>query len=199
MFYEMLGTFQLSGTQTPSGQSEKDVLNNEGGTAPSTQEIPVPVDSTNDKPALQPAITQADIPEPVTQEAISPETAQEPATQEIPAGFSKIQSATFGFSMEYPKSWYYSGSASSETGVVRHYEFGTKPLEETPGQVSLDLMSGSLPAGIPTEINKIQIVKILSGDNIEYYAKGAGSRIYRITGPSSTANTLLQMAASIEE
>jgi hypothetical protein len=138
--------------------------------------------------------------EPLTQEQAALASATiESGTQETPSGFSKMQSDSFHFSMQYPKSWYYSGSTSSEAGVTRHYEFGSKPLEESPGPVSLDLMSGPIPSGTPTAINKIQIVKQVSGDSVIFYAKASGSRLYKITGPASSESTLLQMASSIEE
>jgi hypothetical protein len=113
-------------------------------------------------------------------------------------GYSKLESGAFNFSVQYPKSWFYAGAAGSETGVVRHYEFGSKPLDETPGQVSFDLISGSMPAGTTVSLNGKNAVTTVSSGTAEIYVKGTGSRIYRITGPSTMESTLMNMAGSIE-
>jgi hypothetical protein len=101
--------------------------------------------------------------------------------------------------MQFPKSWYYSGTAPTETGVVRHYDFGSKPLDEQAGSVSLDVMSGSVPTGTAVTVNGKDLVKVTSGDEVEYYYKGDGSKVYRVTGPASSASTLATMASSVEE
>ena len=115
------------------------------------------------------------------------------------SGFTKLESETFNFSMQFPKSWYYSGTTPTESGVVRHYDFGSKPLDEQEGSVSLDVMSGSVPSGTAVTVNGKNLVKVTSGDDVEYYYKGDGSKVYRVTGPASSASTLATMASSVEE
>lgn len=208
MFYEMLGTLQLNGAE--AGTQETDVVNNEPETSPKANP-PETVDSgaANDKtgavgnPASQELRSGNSSSATGTMSSSAGGTAISDGSQaEAPAqvkGYTTMTSNSLHFSMQYPKNWYYGAAAASGTGVVAHYDFGNKPVDEVPGLVSLDVVSGPMPTGEPTEINKIQIVKKVSGDTVEYYAKGSGSRVYRISGPSSSAVTLLQMASSILE
>lgn len=115
------------------------------------------------------------------------------------SGFTKLESETFNFSMQFPKSWYYSGTTPTESGVVRHYDFGDKPLDEEEGSVSLDVISGSAPSGTAVTVNGKDLIKVTSGDEVQYYYEGEGSRVYRVTGPASSASTLATMASSVEE
>jgi len=114
-------------------------------------------------------------------------------------GYEKLESESFKFAMLYPKSWYYSGSAGNGSGVIRHYEFGSKPLEEVPGDVSMDLTSGTIPSGNVTIVNGKELTVISDTNGVEVYVKGSGSRVYRLTGPASKKNVLMNMASSITD
>lgn len=121
------------------------------------------------------------------------------ATQAPISGYTTMQSDSFKFAVQYPKNWFYSGAASSEAGVIRHYDFGTKPLDEADGIVSMDLMTGSIPAGSSTVAGNNTVTKVSSGDTVTVYVKGSGSRIYRFSGPSSEEQTLIQIAGSVQD
>jgi hypothetical protein len=120
------------------------------------------------------------------------------SSQQLVDGFTLMESSSFKFSMQYPKKWFYNGSASTETGVLRHYDFGSKPLDQQPGVASMDLMTGSVPSGVSVNVGSAIVTKVVDGNNVVIYLKGSGSRVYKFTGPSGLESTLLQMAGSIK-
>ncbi len=192
IFYEMLSTFVISGGDE-STSADADLLNNlEMG---STQQKKMENQET--------AEPDNDITEPV-EEAIkfdatnSLETAPSSETQETLEGFATLSSDVFNFSLQYPKSWYYAGSAGLETGVVRRYDFGSKPLDEAPGSVTLDIMTTSMPSGTSLNLNGKTAAKSYSGSTLNIYVQGSGGRVYKVSGPKTEESTLLQMAGSIE-
>ncbi|HLG25217.1 MAG TPA: hypothetical protein VI588_00265, partial [Candidatus Gracilibacteria bacterium] len=136
-------------------------------------------------------------------------TSDEPDAEvvELPPvdGFSVFESESLGFSMQYPKKWFFSGSASTEAGVVRHYDFGGKAATsdsqevEVAGVVALDLLSSGMPSGTSVSADGKSFIKVTSGDDVQYFYQGQNGRVYRVAGPSSQDTTLLQMAASIQE
>lgn len=123
---------------------------------------------------------------------------QETQSQEILAGYSTFDNEGFGFSIQYPKSWYFAGSAASEKNVIRHYEFGNAPLEEGPGTITLDLMSGIEPEGQKISAGSTSAIKKVNGNTLEIYVKG-DKRTYRLRGPLSDEQVLLQMASTLNE
>ncbi len=119
--------------------------------------------------------------------------------QELITGFETLQSEAFHFSMQYPKQWYYSGAAGTSSDVARHYEFGSKPLEEAPGSVTLDVTSGSIPSGTSLNTHGKEVIKVEKNGLVEIYVKGNGGRVYKISGSDKDASTLLQMAGTLQD
>jgi len=158
-------------------------------TTTTTPTPPTPPSSTS---TTQPPSTT------VTSDTSSSSTTSSTGTTEI-AGYTKLESDSFNFSMQFPKSWYYAGETPTESGVLRHYDFGDKPLDEQTGSVSLDVMSGSVPSGSSVSVNGKTLTKVTNGDSVEYYYQGDGTRVYRVSGPASSASTLATMASSVEE
>lgn len=169
------------------------------------KEVTAPIEQAK-KTVDLPAITA---PAPTVPTQVAPITSQstEESTSEVLSetetanleGYEKLESESFKFSMQYPKSWFYSGSAGTDQSVIRHYEFGSKPLEEVPGAVSLDLMSGAIPAGSSTTVNGRDVTVVNTASGVEVYSKGSGSRIYRFSGPSTDKATLMNMASSVSD
>ncbi len=120
-------------------------------------------------------------------------------TQELLTGYSSFVSTGYKFTLQYPKSWYYGQTSSSDSDVVRRYDFGTKPVDEEPGSVYLDIVSGSVPSGTTMTVNGNQIVKTFSGATVTYYYKSDNGRTYRVSGPSSMDTSLKNMISTIEE
>lgn len=174
LFYEMLSTFRLLDSDEYDVK-EVDVLNN--------------LDIIeNRKPAMtsptREDLTQADETKSPTPKAEAVEISD----------YSLLESETFKFTLQYPKNWYYAGSASSETDVIRHYDFGAKPLDDEPAIVGFDVMSGVIPTGTTVTVGGKTVIKVTSGGKVYIYVQGEGSRYYRLSGPSVYESTLLQMA-----
>lgn len=216
IFYEMLASLKISGASgSLTGSQETDMqIDRENNIDLSSQ---TSTDSTSmqvKKPLLNEPLLDEDVMQDNVQDVSADSNFNTsstavlppigivkplPVTQEMVEGYTVMQSDSFKFSMQVPKNWFYSGTASTESGVIRHYDFGTKPLEDQPGVASMDIMTGSLPAGDPTTIENKPVVTVSGGGNITVYAKGSGSRLYKFTGPSSMEGTFLQMAASLQD
>jgi hypothetical protein len=204
LFYEMLGTFKINfGASKKESGTEDDVSNNTplgfevDENVNSQQSVSQPVSTTQIEPAED--SSSETLEETLTEETTETIGVDTPLTQEAISGYETMASGSFKFSVQYPKSWFYAGSAGASSDVIRHYEFGSKPIEETPGQVALDLVSGSLPAGESVTAGINTVVKKESGGSVELYIDGAGGRVYKITGPSSMESTLLNIAGSLQE
>ena len=225
LFYAMLGTLQLSGTNVETQQVtnlEKDAVNDDVGTktpasititpsitSPASVNVPVAekkvVEESSKKPDVssnskfETAVTSEVISVPKADVSAPPITSGATgATQEQISGFTTMDSSSFKFTMQYPQKWFYNGTASTETGVIRHYDFGTKPLDVQPGVASMDIMSGAIPNGATQKVGDNTVTKVLSGDQITIYLKGSGSRVYKFSGPLGQESTLLQMAGSVQ-
>ena len=114
--------------------------------------------------------------------------------------FSVFVSESFKFSIEYPKKWFYAASETTPEGVLRHYDFSEKPLDE--GGISaaaLEVISGNLPEGESIGYNNKNFIKTENTEQIAIYIKGAGTRIYKLIGPPTIQETLLKMADSVKE
>lgn len=227
LFYDMLSSLKIEGSSSPAATSqtvtsepvtiEPDQGNNpaisDADVAPVTPKkttVTTTKTMTQESTAADinfvPPATLPTVPAektvPATSQVVTQGTADAEnagGTQATLPGYSLMESTGLKFSMQVPKSWFYSGTTSSEAGVIRHYDFGTKPLDEQPGIASMDITTGALPAGNPTPINNKPVVTVSNGDSVTVYAKGSGSRIYKFTGPSSLENSLLQMAATLQD
>lgn len=111
-------------------------------------------------------------------------------------GYTEFKSESQKFSIHYPKNYYFAPATTANAGANRSYDFGSKPLEEQPGDIKLDIISGSIPAGKDYKIGENEVVLVEKGDNNEYYVK-AGSKVFRLTGPSPKQAILQQMAGSL--
>jgi len=121
-------------------------------------------------------------------------------TQEMLSGYSSFVSTGYKFSLQYPKKWYYGQTSSTDSSVVRRYDFGTQPVDQTPGNVNLDIVSGGIPAGSTTTSQGKTITETQNTDGtIAYYYKGQNGRIYRVSGPSAMQSSLLNMISTIQE
>ncbi len=202
IFYEMLGSLQVSGATEGEKKTETDTANN----LPSdTQETGVNPSTTDDTETKEPEIVNpgTDNETPADEDVKSEDDSEEQVTQSVTipsvSGYAAMTSDALGFGVQYPKNWYYGGTSGSGAGVISHYEFGGKPIDEEPGVLSLDIMTGSIPTGTSQTINGQNLIVVESGDTTSVYVKGDGSRFYRLQGPSSTEDILLQMASTVEE
>jgi hypothetical protein len=185
LFYEILSTFEVEDVDSVSDPPDEDEdfdINIDSPFYEGDSEEDIPTDTDNEEDQSDGASDDVDDMEEET---------------DLPEGYSIFENESFDFTIQHPKSWYYEGSSSGETGVIRHYEFGDEPLDEADGYVFLDLMSGEIPSGSEVSAGGNTVTKVSSGDNIEIYIEGK-TRNYRISGPASLESTLLTMAGSIK-
>lgn len=192
LFYEMLGSFKISdGLSGVEDEADGDTVNDQ-------ESEDVEEDDDEEDAALSEGGTEDDESFEEEDDETSEEEDSESDTEiSVEDGFNVFENETFEFSIQYPKNWYYSGSASSESDVVRRYEFGDEPTEEQPGNVFLDILNTDLPEGTRIDANGTDIVKVVDGDTVEIYVKGE-DRNFRLSGPLGVENTLLQMAQTLE-
>ncbi len=186
LFYEMLGTFKITDEMENADTEEiDDNNNNESDVTGSNDDGEVPADEASE-----------DGDEAVADEENAVEDEETDDDTEVADGFNVFENETFEFSIQYPKNWYYSGSATNESDVIRRYEFGDEPTDEKSGNVYLDIISGDIPSGSTAGADGT-ITVVNSDGTVEYYIEGE-SRNFRLSGPSSIQSTLLEMAETLE-
>ena len=115
----------------------------------------------------------------------------------VKEGYNYFQSSTYDFQAQYPSNWYYSGNGGSGD-VLHHYGFSNKPVENGNELVSIDIVSGSLPAGSPISVGSNQGVKVTSDGETVIYIKRSDGSLYKIHGTSSNEAYIIDVAASIK-
>lgn len=111
-------------------------------------------------------------------------------------GFTTFESESAGFTVQYPKSYYF-GSTALSNNAYRSYEFGSEPLEESSGDIILDLVKGAVPEGKTSSFGGVAMTTIDNGNIISVYVQKDGE-VYKVTGPSNKEKILKQMASTIE-
>jgi hypothetical protein len=118
---------------------------------------------------------------------------------QVDGSFTKLINETFDFSLMYPKSWYYQGTAPSETGSIRHYDFSTSSFDEDDAKivVNLDIFNGEKTSGSELQVNGTKIYKEtnMGGTNLYFFK---GGKTYKVSGASSHEDVMLKMVSSIE-
>ncbi len=200
VFYDFLASFKLMNGAPAAQDNDADVddtVNNVPEKTTPAAPTPVPTPIPSPTPAAEPEpVVRAPVPSTPSPVSESPSAG---ATQELLPGYSSFTSTGYKFALQYPKSWYFGQSTTDETGVIRRYDFGTKPVDEEPGNVKLDIVSGSAPAGTSVNVDGKTLVKTTGGDTVSYYYKGENGRLYRVSGPSSMDGSLMNMISTIEE
>lgn len=209
IFFDFLASFQLLSGSTAETPDEEDTVNNlpvtTGGTtgagSTGTGSVGVAIESAGeDFEATDETVTETTV---TTSAPDAPETtvsgSTDAETQELLSGYSSFVSTGYKFTLQYPKSWYYGQASSSDSDVIRRYDFGSKPVDEEPGSVYLDIVSGSVPSGSSTTANGKEIIKTTSGATVTYYYKSENGRTYRVSGPGSMDASLKTMISTIEE
>jgi hypothetical protein len=111
-------------------------------------------------------------------------------------GFSTFSSESAGFSVQYPKSYYFASAALS-SGASRSYEFGGEPLEENPGDILLDILRGEVPDGKSTSYGGVAMTSVKNGSIVSIYVEN-NDKVFKLTGPSTKEGMLKQMASTID-
>lgn len=128
------------------------------------------------------------------EEAEATESASLPSTD---LDFTYFESLPYHFRGKYPSSWYYAGTRNGDGGVIHHYSFSDEAIENGNELISLDLISGDLPAGQSENLNGNQIVKTYQGTDIVIGVEVEGQK-YLFKADKQYEDIVIHMAASIE-
>ncbi len=127
---------------------------------------------------------------------ITDEGAEEAAT--IKEGYRYFESLPYDFNAQYPSNWYFNG-ASGSGDVAHHYGFSDEPVEDGNELVSLDIVTGSLPAGTTISVGGNTGVKVVSGDSVSIYIERDDGRLYKVHGASNLESYVIDIASSIQD
>lgn len=109
---------------------------------------------------------------------------------------SLFESLPYHFGTSYPADWYYSGSSSSEEGVLRHYGFSDEPIDENNELISLDVISSSIPSGKKLPLENLDAVEVEAGGIYTIFVT-LDSIKYRVSGSKDYQNEIFWMAVSL--
>ncbi len=170
---------------TSSTQSDFNISN--------SNPVPAPINTITIPPASSDSSGSATTG--TSNSSVSPGT-----TQELLPGFSSFSSSAYKFNLQYPKGWYYGQTTSTDSSVIRRYDFGSKPVDQQPGTVNLDVVSGGIPSGTTTTVGDKMLVMTSNSDGtISYYYKGQSGRVYRMSGPSNMDIVFKNMFETLQE
>lgn len=220
VFYDFLASFQLlNGSSATQQVTESDTVNNRPATTGSdtigtstvstktgastsdktgvTEQTVTPVKTVT--PPTPPDVIPTPVPTPPVSTSSTGSSTTVSATQELLPGYSMFTSSGYKFNLQYPKGWYYGQTASTDTGVIRRYDFGNKPVDTEPGSVNFDIVSGGLPAGTTYTLGDKTLMKTTDGTTISYSYQGKNGRVYRVSGPSNMDASLRNMMETLQE
>jgi len=115
----------------------------------------------------------------------------------VKEGYRYFESSSYHFQAQYPSNWYYSGSSGSGD-TLHHYGFSNAPVENGNEMVSIDIVSGSVPAGTTLSLGSNQGTKVVSSGETSIYIQGENGKIFKIHGPSSNEAYIIDISASIQ-
>jgi len=116
----------------------------------------------------------------------------------VKEGYRYFESLPYDFLAQYPSNWYYSGNSGGDS-VIHHYGFSNEPVENGNEMVSIDIVSGSLPAGSPISIGSYSGVKVVENGETAIYIEREDGKIYKVYGDSGNEAYITDIAASITE
>lgn len=110
---------------------------------------------------------------------------------------SVFESLPYEFRGAYPDDWYYSGTRSSEAGVLHQYSFSDEVVAEDNVLITLDILSStSIPNGERVSSGGKDIV--ITGGGSEVYTS-LGEMGFRLRGDSEYRDLMVAIAASMRE
>lgn len=109
--------------------------------------------------------------------------------------FATFESLPHLFAGHYPASWYYAGS-SGNADVIRHYGFSNEPITDDNELISLDVLSGDVPAGSTIAGDGKTLTVIQSGSLYTVYTT-LGTKTFMISGDTEYKDIMLYMADSL--
>ncbi|PKL36809.1 hypothetical protein CVV38_02840 [Candidatus Peregrinibacteria bacterium HGW-Peregrinibacteria-1] len=113
--------------------------------------------------------------------------------------FTTFQSLPYHFKADLPASWYYSGSLSSESGVMHVYQFSDKPVDEGSILVELKIVTREpASAGQSVTLKNGPAKVVENSASLTVYTEVGGQR-YEVSGSIGNKDVILKMASSIEK
>lgn len=128
--------------------------------------------------------------------SITDDGAEEAAT--VKEGYRYFESLPYDFNAQYPSSWYFNG-AGGTGDVAHHYGFSDEPVEDGNELVSIDIVTGSLPAGSTISVGGNTGIKVVSGDVVSVYIERDDGRLYKVHGDANLESYVIDIASSIQE
>lgn len=111
-------------------------------------------------------------------------------TGDVAEGMRLYENTTLKYGIQYPSSWYYSGTAPQEAGAIHQVNFGDKPLDANPGRISLLVFKGTLASlGLTAGTS-------YSGDSVVFSVEKDG-RVYKIISGKDLEDTVEKMGQTI--
>lgn len=107
-----------------------------------------------------------------------------------------FESLPYSFGGKYPAKWYYSGVKTNQDGILHHYGFSDKTVEDNNEIIGLDVLSGSIPDGTKIILDGKELITVSSSGKYVVYTSVSGQN-YRIGGPKDYEDLIMVMAASI--
>ncbi len=182
MFYDILASVDFS------GDYEAPEVNDESESGQTEQESPEEDSST--------------VEEDTTEETSEPGQEEDGDIASVSSdsnisGFETFKSESQNFTIQYPKSYYFGSTSPASADAIRSYQFGSSPLEESPGEITLDIISGGMPDGKTTEYGGVSMVRATTTSGVELYFEKSG-KVYRLSGDKSDEGLLKQMASTLQ-
>lgn len=201
IFYQLVNSFKLlslssSKPSTSASTGSPGLVNNENASSTPESENETQTEAPSSSPANSLIANDEKENETVSSSIIAKENVT-PDEIEIPSDYELFESSGYKFSVYYPKKWYFEGTDYKDDTVLKRYTFGTKPLDEEPGILHLDIVSGKTPQGTEVVSNGKKLIQVENGEITEFYYTNEKGRIYRISGDSSNSEILKNMAGSL--
>jgi len=189
MFYDILASIDFAGSAAAAKSPD---LTNQG---------PADNNSVNsDQPAeTKPANTAAAVAGNTGTSSANSEdsTISADSMSNTISGFDIFKSDSQKFSIAYPKSYYFGSVSPTSSDALHSYQFGSQPLEESPGEIVLDIVKGTMPSGKNVEYQGKQMVLVNDGDKVNVYTEFSG-KLFRLSAASSKSGLLQQMASTMQ-
>lgn len=113
-------------------------------------------------------------------------------------GYRNFESLPYDFKGLYPKNWYYSGKRGETDSVMHQYLFADQPLDETDPVIVLDIVAGEMPSGSRMQLGENKASIVSKGDELVLMVARKDGQFYRLTGPKSKKQVLVDIASSLE-
>lgn len=111
-------------------------------------------------------------------------------TADVQEGMRLYENKTLKYGIQYPGNWYYAGSSPTDTRAIHQINFGTKPLDSNPANISVIVFKGTLTSLGITDTSDT------SNGNYSIYIEKNG-RVYKITGALDQQSTIDKMSQTI--